>query len=286
MIKQIFLLAMSLFSVGVKSFNSPILNISIPKSGTFLLMRALELITSTSCHVGIDPQVYKPSIDILEKSLQHNGFSCLHLAFKPEFEEFLKQKNAKVFMMYRDPRDQLVSQVRFMFMLADHYSRSYGGFTFDSLLTSLIGNDVKSPFEFEHFQDMDMEILSSKEYISHIKRFYELFLGWEKSGICCAVKFEDLVGPKGGGTLERQKSAITNIAKHLGVSLSEYQIDYIVSNLFGNTATFKEGQIGSWPKYFTEEHVKQFKEVAGDLLIKLGYETDYRWGLKLNSEKA
>ena len=30
-------------------------------------------------------------------------------------------------------------------------------------------------------------------------------------------------------------------------------------------------------KYFTDEHKRIFKEIAGDLLIKLRYETDHNW---------
>jgi hypothetical protein len=41
--------------------------------------------------------------------------------------------------------------------------------------------------------------------------------------------------------------------------------------------TFRSGKTGEWKKYFTDEHKKIFKEVAGDLLIKLGFETDQNW---------
>ena len=41
--------------------------------------------------------------------------------------------------------------------------------------------------------------------------------------------------------------------------------------------TFRSGKTGEWNKYFTEEHKKTFKDVAGDLLVKLGYEKDNDW---------
>jgi hypothetical protein len=43
------------------------------------------------------------------------------------------------------------------------------------------------------------------------------------------------------------------------------------------SATFRSGKSGTWRQYFTEEHKRLFKEVAGDLLIRLGYETDNDW---------
>jgi hypothetical protein len=41
--------------------------------------------------------------------------------------------------------------------------------------------------------------------------------------------------------------------------------------------TFRSGKTGEWRKYFTEEHKKIFKDVAGDLLIRLGYEQSNDW---------
>ena len=41
--------------------------------------------------------------------------------------------------------------------------------------------------------------------------------------------------------------------------------------------TFRSGKTGEWKKHFTEEHKRIFKDVAGDLLIKLGYERDLNW---------
>lgn len=44
-----------------------------------------------------------------------------------------------------------------------------------------------------------------------------------------------------------------------------------------NSPTFRTGKTGEWKKYFKEEHKKIFKEVAGQLLIDLGYEKTLDW---------
>jgi hypothetical protein len=41
--------------------------------------------------------------------------------------------------------------------------------------------------------------------------------------------------------------------------------------------TFRSGKTGGWKEYFTEEHKSLFKEMAGDLLVRLGYETTNDW---------
>jgi hypothetical protein len=41
--------------------------------------------------------------------------------------------------------------------------------------------------------------------------------------------------------------------------------------------TFRSGEKSGWRKAFTPEHRRLFREVAGDLLIELGYEKDHSW---------
>jgi hypothetical protein len=38
-----------------------------------------------------------------------------------------------------------------------------------------------------------------------------------------------------------------------------------------------KGAIGGWKNKFEHSHKEAFKKVAGNLLIELGYETDYNW---------
>jgi len=41
--------------------------------------------------------------------------------------------------------------------------------------------------------------------------------------------------------------------------------------------TYHKGMSGGWRKTLTEEHKKEIKAIAGDLLIDLGYENDFDW---------
>ena len=45
----------------------------------------------------------------------------------------------------------------------------------------------------------------------------------------------------------------------------------------GKSPTFRSGKTGEWKKHFTDEHKRIFKDVAEDLLVKLGYEKDENW---------
>ncbi len=253
-----------------------ILNISIPKAGTYLLKKTTELITGRAGYIFPITEAtkyYQLPLFELKQGLEDDLIRISHLIFKPEYEALLQNNNIKVLFIIRDPRDQLVAQT-----FAKLKSPQHGRFAFDSLLSALIGDNAESPvFGAYHFQDIPLPSLSSQKYISHVKRFYEAFLPWQASSVCYTTRFESLVGSQGGGTNLAQQQEVSNMAKHLEISLTQDQIKAISSKIFGGTTTFREGKIGSWKKYFKEEHKRAFKAVAGDLLIALGYEQDLHW---------
>ena len=41
--------------------------------------------------------------------------------------------------------------------------------------------------------------------------------------------------------------------------------------------TFRQGKSGGWKTQFTPENKELFKEIGGELLIRMGYETDTNW---------
>ena len=86
-----------------------------------------------------------------------------------------------------------------------------------------------------------------------------------------------MVGPCGGGCEEQQLSEIEKLSNHIGINISNQDVKNVAKALFGGTNTFKDGQIGSWKKYFLPQHKDLFKRYAGDLLISLGYEMSQDW---------
>ena len=89
------------------------------------------------------------------------------------------------------------------------------------------------------------------------------------------LHFEDLI--------HARAATLTRIADHLLVrapipTSREKIIDALESSINPTKSpTFRSGKTGEWKKHFTEEHKKIFKEAAGDLLIRLGYEKDGNW---------
>jgi hypothetical protein len=120
-------------------------------------------------------------------------------------------------------------------------------------------------------------LLGGREMLSLDER-YRQFLGWQRDENSVLVKFEDLVGPRGGGSAEAQRRTVERVARHLGVSVDEVTLpSSIEEDLFGLGPTFRKGQIGGWRSEFSEEHTQAAREVAGPLLVELGYEADPDW---------
>ena len=110
------------------------------------------------------------------------------------------------------------------------------------------------------------------------REFFESYLPWLDVDNFLAVRFEDLVGPCGGGTLEKQLEVIKRIADHLNIVLPLEQIKNIAGSLFGGTHTFNKGKIGRWRKLFTKDMKQAFKESVGDdIILQFGYNLCQEW---------
>jgi hypothetical protein len=91
------------------------------------------------------------------------------------------------------------------------------------------------------------------------------------------VRFEDLVGPQGGGSRDAQIDMLRRLARHLGASVGDEDLTRIADNLFGGTFTFRKGEIGSWRQNLSADHQLQFKRIAGNVLVEMGYERSLDW---------
>lgn len=118
-----------------------------------------------------------------------------------------------------------------------------------------------------------------------IRELYEAYEPYLEMNDIHKIRFEDIVGAKGGGSEQRQKKVIHDLADYLNIVITQDGLQKICDSLFGNPSpnedrfytTFREGQIGSWRQYFSEKHKKLFKEIAGDVLIRWGYEENFDW---------
>lgn len=110
-----------------------------------------------------------------------------------------------------------------------------------------------------------------------IGRRFERYAGWLSSPNVLTVRFEDLRD----GNCEREVFRIVRFAQERGV-WKGYPTEELVKACASAVApersvTFRRGTVGSWKTEFTEEQKNRFKLLAGDVLIRLGYESSLEW---------
>lgn len=237
---------MAFFCLFLNCDATKIIITSIPKCGTHLVDKCVGLLTKKNNSNLLVTFVQENQLIKFDENKEYlvSHVSCYLLA-----KSNIKNQKYKCLFIYRDPRDQIVSDIFWD-----------------------IRNETKNKVVIETpFKDR----LKSK--IEGIVNLYKRFTPWLKEQYCYSMKFEDLIGQKGGGDDIVQRKVINEICKYLELKCNKKLIDHCINNLFGGTHTFREGKIGGWKKYFLPEHVTLFKEQAGQLLIDLGYEKDLNW---------
>ncbi len=250
-------------------FTGPkVLVTSVPKAGTNMLMHTLGLFPQLRL---VEPVAVLPLEEQLVRmaSLRPGQVISAHVPVEPALDAVLDQHDIRVVFISRDPRDVCVSFYHYMMRdpelglyhayyqkLPDDHSR---------LMTAIIGIEEAS-------------LGDRKIRWPSIDTSFRERLSWLTHPRCCVVTFEELVGPNGGGDGELQRAAIRRIAEHIKVRLTARDVEYVARNVFSTqTRTFRRGQIGSWQQEMTAAHRATFKEIAGQLLVDLGYETGFEW---------
>ncbi|KUL32186.1 hypothetical protein [Streptomyces regalis] len=86
----------------------------------------------------------------------------------------------------------------------------------------------------------------------------------------CKVRFEDLIGPKGGGSRERQVESLARLFAQIG---SPEDPEDVADRIYNeNSWSFFKGRSGSWREHFTDKNIARFDEQFGDILEQYGYE--------------
>jgi hypothetical protein len=174
----------------------------------------------------------------------------------------LCQPNRVNYFIYRDPRDMLISHVFFATdMHEGHGMHDYyqNLADFDERLKVAISGVDTDGF-----------------YMVDVKRRYQGVFEWlEQSSVLC-LRFEDLINKR-----DEMLNAMLDQLEKTGYKIPtprEKALEILVETIQPKKSkTFRSGKTGEWKKYFKDEHKALFKEVAGDLLVRLEYEKNNDW---------
>jgi hypothetical protein len=261
-------------SIPVPANGWPVLlGISFPKSGTHLLDQILlgfskvapfskRLHSFYAEYEGESGRKRPPEQAIAWlNSLKPGDIASAHLFARSEAVERVCSPACVPYVIFRDPRDVVVSHVFYVTdMEARHVHHEY--------YTSLPDFDSRLNVSILGRPDAGVEF-------PDIAARFAPYLGWLDRPEVLSLHFEDLI--------QNRADALTRIMDHLlvctPIPVPRHQI---LDSLEGSinpkrSPTFRSGKTGEWKKHFTPEHKKIFKNVAGELLIRLGYEKDNYW---------
>lgn len=253
---------LSVSNAHAKEFSYKLLMTSIPKTGTFMLGKLVDGLT------GLAGQGSSSTLTAENLDLKPDQYLMSHAPALEANLRLLKDRNFKVIVLLRDPRDVVVSMY--------HY---FGPKHAERLKMK---HDVqKDELTMLHITKWYNATNPKIPHGPYMKGDFKQFMDWKKFPNVYFTSYEALVGSKGGGSDERQRQEIRALANFLEVPLDEEKLSFLAESLYGGTATFRNGSIGTWKTHFNKYHVAAFKEVAGDLLIELGYEKDLNWGSEI-----
>ena len=250
-----------------------LLGISFPKSGTHLLDQILLGFSNVAPYAKRLHSFYaeyegesgvkrapNQAIAWLD-ALRPCDIVSAHLFARDEAIQRVCSSKFIPYFIFRDPRDVVVSHVFYVTdMETRHVHHDYYASLpdFDSRLKVSILGRPGTDVEFPHIAD----------------RFVP-YLGWLDQPAVMKIHFEDLV--------DDRTSTLNLILDHflarVPLQVSRQRILNSLASAIQPTRspTFRSGKTGEWRKYFTEEHKRIFKDVAGDLLVTLGYEKNNDW---------
>jgi len=203
-----------------------IVYMTVAKGGSHLIQKAIGLITEKPFRELPSPEdFYKKAPALLDP----NDPSIIHHHLAAGYELIRCDTSGKfsIVVMIRDPRDVIVSMMEWIKVIGD---------------TPLAIEFVKLPQEIQiaeiiEHPDLNMNGIGMFSAIFDTKASLQEALKWINNPSVLLCRFEDLVGPLGGGSRIKQLETIRSLAIHLGEDLSEQKIEEISDSLFGDTFT-------------------------------------------------
>ena len=241
-----------------------VLCVSVPKAGTHLLERAI-------CRT---PGLYRRLLPTVndENAARWNGLPALlqssrggqvlmaHVRHTTEVARAATAGPVRTLFMIRDPRDIVLSQASYIYGEKNHPRHA--------LFAAAADDDERIALAIRG---------SVQGGLPSVGERLREYAGWLSSG-ALVLRFEDLIGPRGGGQAARQEQALASMYEFFDVELDSAVVEKIREGIFSaHSPTFSKGIVGRWRDRFDDRLRALFKETAADELIAYGYADDEHW---------
>jgi len=233
-----------------------VLTISIPKSGTHLLERVL-------CS---HPRLYRaarPTINHVNQwqkggpkralgRLRPGQILVSHLPFHWFWHGLAQQHGVAMVLLVRDPRAILLSEAEWAVENAG--SRQYERIAAHSDLATRARMLLDGTPEFVAFADRMQRYVDWMQTAPHL------------------VRFEALVGGRGGGDDETQRRALHELFTHIGLPLDDAGLERIRTTAFSQLSpTFRHGQTDRWRTVLPDDLQRDASTALASTLAAFGY---------------
>jgi hypothetical protein len=246
---------------------------AMPKSGSHLLTQILDGLTEIGPFVnpGFPPVNRSENNQPLPPSEVHKNLRDMrpgdirygYLHAEEPYLSILTQHHRPTIFIYRDPRDMLVSHI---FYATDMYE-GHGMHRYYTEKLNTMEERINAAITGVEEPGFELGSVSQR---------YNSYWGWldEPSVLC--LKFEDLILDR-EQALGRLLDFLSNRDAPILVPQAD-AVELIKKKIAPKkSGTFRKGVPGSWREHFTDANKAVFNKVAGDLLLKLGYEQDQQW---------
>lgn len=210
--------------------------------------------------VGIDfPVAVKESRVIqMVKRLLPGNYIAAHSGYSDHLYSIFIHGGLKIIQVIRDPRDIVASHAVYCATQKNHPLYSY---------YASISAKQRLAFSIQGGHTPQGYFLES---IGERARSVD---GWIGKPNVFTVRFEDLVGEKGGGSDTIQYETIKTLIDFLGIDANENVVTTICQTVWGREGrTFRKGVIGNWRSVFSADLIKLFNASARDITQKWGYD--------------
>ena len=246
---------------------------SLPKAGTHLATSLLgqhPQMVSSYCHIltqEVDRsggaqafQIDQDRLSLKLRRIRGGQFVTSHLPFDADCHRMLLEEDFRIVNIVRDPRDVLISMLHYISGLKRH--------RLHRLLTTEYSTDREraaallagfSPEQLEEYG------VSTFPYAMILGRF----VGWANASDVLTLRFEDLAGPRGGGSAESQLNAISALFEHTKLDPETDRV--LTGGSHKKTATLRKGIIGEWRDFFDEPLLAEVNAASSNWLDEFGY---------------
>lgn len=243
---------------------------SLPKAGTHLLtseLARIEGLQNSRLHL-LNSEILKYpedrsmrtdiDVDLMEKQIarvRDGQYFSAHLPWSPMIESLMIDHAIAPIFVLRDPRDVLASLYHYIMGLKRHRQHR---FLADPGLTKL-----------DRYRFL-VEGQSGEPFRRPMAETLELYAPWAESKRTLTVRFEALVGARGGGSDEEKSAAFEQIAAHCGIPADRLPKD--IAQAPAKTATLRKGKTGTWRQELPQEIQELVELRCGDTLRRMGYD--------------